>query len=483
MKLLPFLILLALGLSAGFLLAPFEEASVRNHLLGFPNSDPKLHHLRPWAVFGLFLVPALGALYYAFASILDRYLFRRALGAFLLVSTSFVLLFVLLDLQDSLSDLSDGFQHFDEPFLFLGTYYTILLSQITVLLLPFTILLALLYSLGQLSASREIIAFTQTGRGITKLLRPLIVLGGLLSLTSFFLGFHIAPWAEGYREALLDSASRRADLAEAQEQAGRRGAPNSTGSPTETSPEAPSESESASQALNVIFRNPENHRVWLIGRFPYDFASEAPLLDVRISSRNEDGSLHDILTVPEARWHRDTGTWQFSRPTRLLAQTSPTPLYQEGLPPVMTVSGWSETPSQLIQGGLDARYLGVPGLTDWLEQNSDKPASLIAPFETQLQYRWAQPILCLVAVLLAAPLGISFSRRGKGGTVALAVILSGLMLFSAEVFLAFGDAGRVPSSIAAWATNVLFTLIALLLIQRRLTGRPIFQTFRKCTGS
>lgn len=484
MKLLPFLILLALGLAAGFLLAPFEQEAVRNHLLGFPDADPELQNLRPWAVYGVFLVPALGALYYAFASILDRYLFRRALGAFLLISTSFILLFVLLDLQDSLSDLSAGFRNFESPFLFLGTYYTVLLSQITVLLLPFTILLALLYSLGQLSASREIIAFTQTGRGITKLLRPLIVLGGLLSLTSFFLAFHLAPWSEGYREALLDSAKRRADVAEAL-QAQNAKDPSSTDSPSDQDPtagEGLSASEAASQASNVLFRNPANRRVWFIGRFPYDFAGNSPLLDVRISSRNEDGSLHDILTVPEARWDRENGNWQFSRPSRLLAQTNPTPEYEMDLPAVMTVTDWPETPSQLIQEGLDARYLGVPSLIDWLRQNGEKPPAVMAPFETQLQYRWAQPMLCLVAVLLAAPLGISFSRRGKGGTVALAVVLSGLMLFSAEVFLAFGDSGRLPAAVAAWATNSGFTLLALVLIQRRLTGRPIFQTFRRCSG-
>lgn len=482
MKLLPFLILTALGLVAGFLLAPFEQEAVRNHLLGFPNANPVLQNFRPLAVFGLFLVPALGALYYALASILDRYLFRRALGAFLLISSSFILLFVLLDLQDSLSDLSAGAQHFEEPFIFLGTYYTVLLSQITVLLLPFTILLALLYSLGQLSSSREIIAFTQTGRGIVKLLGPLLVLGGLLSLSSFFLSFHLAPWSEGYREALLDSAKRKADIAEKKQEIAdaSQGAADSTSS--KIAPRAAPKDDSASQASNVLFRNAENNRVWFIGRFPYDFAAESPLLDVRISTRNPDGSLHDILSVPEARWSRETGVWQFTRPKRLLAQTTPTPLYEDDLPEVMTVAGWSETPSQLIQDGLDARFLGIPDLTDWLRQNSEKPGTTIAPFKTQLQYRWAQPILCLVAVLLAAPLGISFSRRGKGGTVALAVILSGFMLFSAEVFLAFGDAGRLPPAVAAWATNGFFALIALLLIRRRLTGRPIFQTLRKSIG-
>jgi lipopolysaccharide export system permease protein len=447
-RFLPFLLLLIAGLAAGFLLAPFEEEAARNHLLGFPNADPGLHQLRPLAVFGLCLIPSLGALWYSFASILNRYLFRRSLSAFFLVTAAFLLLFVLLDLQDSLSELTAGFKKFDEPFKFLGTYYVVLLSQVIVLLLPFTILLGLLYSLGQLSASREIIAFTQSGRGIVKLLTPLLVLGGLLSLASFLLSFHLAPWAEGYRDALLDSAER--------------------------------DSDAASQATNVIHRNAEDRRVWLIEHFPYDLAGTAPLRDVRISTLNADGSLRDILSVPEARWHRKSGDWHFSRPRRLRTQSEPTPDYEADLPPVLTVSGWPETPSRLIQEGLDPRYLGIPSLLDWLRNNADDKHQASPAFRTRLQYRWAQPLLCLVAVLLAAPLGISFSRRGRGGTVAVAIILSALMLFSAEVFLSFGDSGRIPATFAAWATNGLFGLLGLILIQRRLTGRPIFQTLRKC---
>lgn len=445
MRILPFLILLLLGLVAGAFLAPFEEESVRNYLIGFPNADEKLHGLRPWAVRALCLVPALGALWYAFASILDRYLFRKTLAAFLITTFGFLLLFVLMDFQDSVDDLTSA----KDPAKFLPTYYAVLLSKTVVLLLPFTILLGLLYSLGQLSASREIIAFTQTGRGIFRLLCPLVVLGCLLSLFSFFLNFHLAPWADGYREALLRSASKG----------------------------------ETSQASNVIHHTASEKRLWHIGGFPYDLSGKSPLVDVQISTRNPDGSLRERLKSPRVSWDRETGDWSFWEPTLLDVQGEPTPEYNLDLPNPLVYSGWPETPSQLIQEGLDARYLGIPGIQDWLKYNPDRTTFMARAFETQLHYRWAQPWLCLVTVLLAAPLGISFARRGRGGTVAVAVILSALMLFCAEVFLAFGDSGQIPAIPAAWATNSIFLFVALILIQRRLKGRPIFQSIRRLFGN
>jgi len=450
-RFLPFIILLLLGLGAGAFLSPFETAAVREHLIGFPDASPQLHHYRIWAVRVLCLVPALGALWYSFAPILDRYLFRKALGSFLIATSAFILLFLLLDFQSSMDEILGAFRPPEEgetpianPWKFVGSYYTVMLSQVIVLLLPFTTLLGLLFALGQLSASREIIAFTQTGRGIFRFLRPLIVIGSLISLASFCLNFHLAPWSEGYGEALLESS--------------RRG--------------------STSQATNVMHQNEKDRRYWLIERFSYD----QTLLDIHVTTIDEDGALQSRFRAKKATWNRETGDWTFSQPTRLLVQMEPTPIYEENLPDPLIISDWSETPSQLIQRGLNPLYLGVPGLKDWLRLNPDQTHFQTRGFETQLCYRWAKPWLCLVSVLLAAPLGISFSRQARGGTVAVAVILSGLMLFSAEVLLAFGDSGQIPSVPAAWATNGIFALIGLILIQRRIVGRPIFQSIRKCCG-
>ncbi len=441
MRLLPFIIFLVLGLAAGFYLAPFEEEAVRNYLVGFPQANDELHYLRPWAVKGLCLIPALGALWYAFASVLDRYLFRKTLTVFLITTTGFILLFLLLDFQDSISELSSA----KEPRKFLPTYYAVMLSQTVVLLLPFTILLSLLYSLGQLSASREIIAFTQTGRGIFRLLIPLITLGCLLSLVSLFLNYHLAPWASGYREALLKSASKG----------------------------------TTSQATNVIHHTPSEKRLWFIGGFPYDLSGKSPLVDVQISTRNPDGTLRERLKSPRVIWDRETGDWSFWDATRLQVQTEPTPEFDKDLPNPLVYSDWIETPSQLIQVGLEARYQGIPQIQDWLHTNPDRYTFLAHAFKTQLQYRWAQPWLCLVTVLLAAPLGISFARRSKGGSVTVAIALSALMLFSSEVFLALGDSGQIPPAPAAWATNGIFFFIALFLIQRRFKGSSLLPSFRR----
>lgn len=444
MRFLPFFILAALGVLAALFLFPLEKAAANSHLIGFPNADERLHAARPWVLASVCFIPALGALWYAFASILDRYLFRRTLAIFLLISFAFFTILVLFDIPDSLPEIRAA----QNPWSFVPAYLTIKVVENLVRLLPFTVLLALLHTLSQFSSNREIVAFTQSGRGIFRLLAPLAVLGSLLSLLCLVLNYQVSPLARGYREAMLESISRG----------------------------------STSQATNVLYPNTEDGRMWLIGRFPYDLSQNEPLRDVEVTTLNPDGSLRDRLKAASARWDRNTGTWFFTNPHRLILQVAPTPAFEPDLPEVLEIKDWSETPSMLIQQGLDARELGVPGLHDWLADHPE-PTPVTSEFQTQFHYRFAQPWLCLITVLLAAPLGISFSRRGAGGTVVLAIILSALMLFCAEVFLAFGDSGELPAIPSAWATNLIFALLALVMIQRRFSGRPIFQTFAKWMGN
>ena len=190
------------------------------------------------------------------------------------------------------------------------------------------------------------------------------------------------------------------------------------------------------------------------------------------------------LQAKSASWNRDRTYWVFEgveiqHLDRRLFENGP--LMPEYEIPEGSVSfqKWTEPPWQIIRPGLDAVNLGVPDLYSWLQANQDESWANKRRFLTQWHYRWAQPGICLALVLLAAPLGIVFTRRGAAGGIALAVFLCAGMMFTTTVFLALGESGYLPPIWAAWGTNILATCLALVLIQRRLVGRPIYQTLKK----
>jgi len=421
-------------------------------LVGFPDADVFGQRLRPLLLGVLFLLPALGALVYSFADSLDRYMVRQFLPIFFLCLGALLMIWLLIDFGDNLADLRRNPN-------FIATvarFYVLQFPTIFVLVAPYALLLSLLYCLGRMSKTREIIAIIQTGRGMIRLVAPLLAISLFLSAACLIFNYHWAPWAEGYKEILLTEAK-----------GGR-----------------------ASQATNVLYYESNARRLWKIGEFPLDNTGVAPLLGVEITQMHPDGCLESRLLSPRATWKRKDRQWTFEQPvvehfSHLTgegvqsAEENRPPVF-ESLPGPLVKSGWSETPWQLVKPGLPASVLGIPELNSWLHTNRDIgwTADRLT-YLTQWHYRWSQPFICMVIALLAAPLGIVFSRRGATGAVALAVFLCGGMLFVSNLSLALGESGYIPPVAAAWLPDLLFGLVALYLFHRRMSGLPIHQAIRR----
>jgi lipopolysaccharide export LptBFGC system permease protein LptF len=277
-----------------------------------------------------------------------------------------------------------------------------------------------------------------------RLVAPLLLVSLFLSAVCLIFNYHWAPWAEGYKDTLLTEVK-----------GGR-----------------------AYQATNVLYYESDARRLWKVGEFPMDNTGIAPLLRVEITEMHPDGRLNSRLLSPTATWKRKKRQWTFESPIIETFRDTEPPVFQTLSEPVVK-PGWPETPWQLVKPGLPAPVLGIPELNSWLKANQNVEWANRLPYLTQWHYRFAQPVICLITILLAAPLGIVFSRRGIGGGVSIALFLSAGMLFASTFFLTFGEAGYLPPVLAAWSTNILFTLIALYLFHRRLTGRPIYQSIMK----
>lgn len=433
------LIPLALCLGGGLLCAwllPMESAAVREQLLGFPDSDVASHMLRPKLLGVLCFLPALASLAYALSGALDRYLARQFLGIFGICLGALIAVWFLVDFGDKLGDLRKC------GFVGALMFYGVRMPNVLLLLLPYALLLSLLYCLGKLSGNREIIAMVQTGRGLLRVTAPLIMAGVFCTALCMILNYHWAHVAEHRGKEIIAEAK----------------------------------GQTAFEATDVLYRNAKHRRLWMVGAFPPDYQKGAALNDVEVTTTSSDGHLVSRLYAERAKWDRNDRSWTFEN--ALDARfTVGQPQEYSAQNQTFSFKDWDETPWQLIKPGLSASLLGVPDLNGWLHANRGNEASMNPrPYLTQLQYRWAQPLSCLVTVLIAAPLGIHFSRSGRPGSIAAAIGLAAAMIFTSNISLSLGEAGYIGPITAAWLPNVIFILLALYLFHRRITGRPIYQT-------
>ena len=137
---------------------------------------------------------------------LDRYVVEQFLQAYLYCIAGFVSIWFIFDVSDNISTFLD--QRISRMLIL--QYYLTQVPQILVILLPVALLLALLFSLGRMSRSNEIVSMLTAGVSLPRILAPLLGIGLLTTAASTALNYSLAPHGEyAHKRLLEDPASRR----------------------------------------------------------------------------------------------------------------------------------------------------------------------------------------------------------------------------------------------------------------------------------
>ena len=382
----------------------------------------------------IILSPPLIVFLYGRASLLSKYILRQFLTPFAYCFTGFIIIWLIIDLSDNGPDFFDA----KASLLTVFRYYTVQIPQVVVMILPITLLLSLLYSLSKMSKSNEIISMISAGQSLRSILSPLFLSGIYLSLISLALNYEWAPEAQGRKEAVMSSMKEEAKA---------------------------SGKKKRYAAYGRLYRNREEHRTWFVGRIPSDLAGDK-LSNIEIYQSDDSGNTKTAYFAEKAAWNYYTKDWRLIRGAVVYFDNSGNVISQARFD-VRMISTWSETPWQIFSGSLIPEQLGIPGLSFHIATNTDQPEKLLAPFKTHWHYRWALPWSCLGITLIAAPLGIVFSRQSVMGSVAAALIIFFGMLVCDNVFIALAQGMRIPAYLGAWITNILLALGGLLALNMK----------------
>jgi lipopolysaccharide export system permease protein len=361
--------------------------------------------------------------------LLDRYISRNFLQAYIYCIAGFISIWLIFDISDNISTLIDAHIGFVRG----AQYYLTQIPQILVILLPVSLLLALLFSLGRMSRANEIVSMLTAGLSIPRVLLPLIIIGMLTVAATMALNYKLAPHSESARKTFLATEHVRRE----------------------------------SQIQGQIFRNRTDDRTWFIQSFRLH---QNIFNNVQVLQQDANDNIVMSYVAARAIYRPETKSWDMES-VKITHYDATGNIVKEEFQPSLSITHWSETPFRLGSANVRAEYLSVPELREYLRFNSDFPPTLLAPFKTHLQYRLALPWTCLVVVFIAAPLGIGFSRRGVLSSVAASIILVFAMNFLTHLFLALGEGYRIPAWVAAWTPNILFAVIGLYLLYLRATNR------------
>jgi LPS export ABC transporter permease LptG len=383
--------------------------------------------------------------------ILDRYVLRNFLEPFLLCFLAFLGIMLIFDLNDNLTD----FMSENAKLKLIGVYYLHRLPHLTLLSLPLALLLALLYSLSKMSRANEVISMLSAGRSVVRVLTPLIFCGVIATGVCLWLNYELAPRAEAVQKADLERITK------------------------------PDKKETRNTVEALLAKDRMTGRIWFMRRLQLD---KKMADDVHISQLDDRGepatrwSAQGAVYIPsDSKWGLVQGREvNYDQNGNILGEFKDWSQEPKTSPRSTRIMvGWKETPWRLSSTTMQADQLSVPELRDYLHFNADFPRIQLAPFETNLHYRWALPFTCLTVIFIAAPLGIVYSRRAVLASVASSIFIFFGYLFFMFLFLALGKGGHVSPTVAGWLPNTVMLVIGLYLLYLRSTNRELPRLFTR----
>ncbi len=366
-------------------------------------------------------------------TILDRYVLRKFLVPFTYCFLGFVGIWFIFDLADNLQDFIQGKAGFEV----LLDYYASQVPEIIVIALPLGTLLALLYSLAGMSRSNEIISMLGAGRSVVRILIPLMAVGVVLTGITAYFNYESAPQATGMKKTMVGDIKR-----------GRKKERSISGH---------------------LFKNREEHRLWFAARLSLQ---NGTLEDLQIIQQDPEGKILEQWYAGRGSYDPATKTWILNNARHVVFAPNGD-MERSEIQDRIEIPGFSETPWRISSSRMNADFLSVPELQDYLKYNSDFPEVRLAPYRTHLHYRWALPTVCFLVIFVAAPCGIVYSRRGVLGGVALAIGLFFSLVLVSSLFIALGKGSRVSPFTAAWGPMIAFFLAGIYLLWMRSTNRDL----------
>jgi LPS export ABC transporter permease LptG len=349
--------------------------------------------------------------------ILDKYVIRGFLKYFLLVLSSFVVIFIVFTFFELLDDIVSNQINLAIVF----NYFRYLLPQIIFYMIPMSVLVAVLVNFGVLTRTSQIIAMKASGVSLYRLSASIMVVAVLLSGLSFAMQEYVLPGCNQKQDALRDI---------------------------------------------IKARNPQTYlhpgRKWMMGEqariFNYSFFDEDRNLFGDLSVFEFDPGTFEIkrrVYAARAVWDDNQGNWMLEdgwsqgfRDQRAVFSEF-TRFERERFPEI------GEDPRYFkkeVKQSTQMSYRELQRYIDDLKQSGFDVVRLTVALHKKLSF----PLISLIMCMIAIPFSFSIGKRGSLYGVGVSVMIGITYWVMLEFFEQVGGAGKLVPILAAWAPNLIF---------------------------
>ncbi len=349
--------------------------------------------------------------------ILDKYVVKGFLQYFLLVLSSFVVIFIVFTFFELVEDVVAN----EISSLVVLNYFRFLLPQIVYYMVPMSVLVAVLVNFGVLTRTSQIIAMKASGVSLYRLSFSIMMVTALMSGLSYLMQEHLLPRCNQKQDALRDIIK------------GRR---------TQT------------------YLDPG--RKWMMGEqakiFNYNFFDDERNFFGDLSIFEFDPANFEIkrrIYASRALWNQPAGSWVFEEGWVQGFQN------QRALPSEFLRFERQQFPEikedpryfkKEVKQSTQMNYQELHTYIEDLKQSGFDVVRLTVALHKKLSF----PLISLIMGMIAIPFSFSMGKRGSLYGVGLSIMIGIAYWVTLEFFEQVGGAGKLMPLLAAWAPNLIF---------------------------
>ncbi|OYT17617.1 MAG: hypothetical protein B7C24_01820 [Bacteroidetes bacterium 4572_77] len=355
-------------------------------------------------------------------TLIDKYIIKKFLGTFFYSIALLAGIIIVFDLSEKIQDLLENHAPFWEIVI---DYYLNFIPYFINLFSYLFVFISVIYFTSKMANNTEIIAILSSGVSFKRLLRPYLIAAAILSLLSFVLGNFIIPHTNVKMREFEQKYISNLKL---------------------------------DRGHNIHFQIAKNNFIYVERYNPKKYTARRFSLE----QFDEEGALIYKLNSKEAIFDTVNKFWTINQ-------------YY-----IRTINGHKETlrkgksldtiiplyPKDLILMKEDFKVMDFFEINTFIKDQQMKGAGNVVAYQVERHKRSAFPFAALILTVIGVSLSSRKIRGGMGMHLGLGIALTFLYILFMQFATVFSVYGGLSPFFAAWIPNIVFLVIALVLLKQ-----------------
>ena len=360
--------------------------------------------------------------------IIERYICKEFTKSFLYCLAVFIFLYIMADLFNYIDEMIHNRVAVKTVFIYYATFVPKIFVDIT----PIAVLLSTVYILSVLNRHNEITVLRASGISLWKIIRPLLVVGFVLSLFVFIVNDKIVP-----PSLIISSKIRKEEIRETKKK------------------------KTKSKILKDIAIYGTKNRLIYVRYFD---TQKNILKEIIILEHDKNQTLISKSSAQEAHWKKNKWIFHNFSTYRLNSKGDiiGNPIFFE-----KKAFDLDESPEDFKRLQWRTEFMNYKELRDYITRFSGTGLRAVGKLLVDLYYKISFAFISLVVIVLATPLALISNRGGIliGIGISILVVLSYYAI--SAISIALGKSGAIPPLVSAWMAHVIFLGLGIYLMRKK----------------